>query len=274
MEQSKIQGIGFAVAKRLAADGASVVISSRKETNVCNAMNKLQKEGLSVTGVVCHVAKKEDRERLFQEAIDKFGGIDILISNAAANPTSGSILEVNQSSNPSHLSVHSGWLTDNVYMIPTASRLKRLCPMRKLEPFSMGYVHSVILFQCGETEWDKIFEINVKSAFLLTKEVVPFLQKRSGGNIIYISSIAGYTPIEFLGPYSVSKTALLGLTKVFANDLASDNIRVNCVAPGIVQTKFSSIVKIAGVVSFLCSDDASYITGETIVAAGGMVSRL
>ncbi|CAG2056046.1 unnamed protein product [Timema podura] len=224
-------GIGFAVAKRLAADGASVVISSRKETNVRNASNKLQKEGLSVTGVVCHVAKKEDRERLFQEAIDKFGGIDILISNAAANPASGSILE------------------------------------------------------CGETEWDKIFDINVKSAFLLTKEVVPFLQKRSGGNIIYISSIAGYTPIEFLGPYSVSKTALLGLTKVFANDLASDNIRVNCVAPGIVQTKFSSIVsnisilfaqppEIAGVVSFLCSDDASYITGETIVAAGGMVSRL
>nr|CAD7199606.1 unnamed protein product [Timema douglasi] len=103
---------------------------------------------------------------------------------------------------------------------------------------------SIILFQCGETEWDKIFEVNVKSAFLLTKEVVPFLQKRSGGNIIYISSIAGYTPIEFLGPYSVSKTALLGLTKVFANDLASDNIRVNCVAPGIVQTKFSSIVRV------------------------------
>nr|CAD7441830.1 unnamed protein product [Timema bartmani] len=220
LEASMTMQIGFAVAKRLAADGASVVISSRKETNVRNASNKLQKEGLSVTGVVCHVAKKEDRERLFQEAIDKFGGIDILISNAAANPASGSILE------------------------------------------------------CGETEWDKIFDINVKSAFLLTKEVVPFLQKRSGGNIIYISSIAGYTPIEFLGPYSVSKTALLGLTKVFANDLASDNIRVNCVAPGIVQTKFAQPPEIAGVVSFLCSDDASYITGETIVAAGGMVSRL
>lgn len=236
-------GIGFAVAKRLGAEGANVVVSSRKAKNVESAVKKLKDCGYNVTGTVCHVAKSEDRQKLFEEAINKFGGIDILISNAAVNPTVGPILD------------------------------------------------------CPEDVWDKIFEVNVKSAFMLSKEVVPYLRKRGKGSIIYISSIAGYQPFILLGAYSVSKTALLGLTKAAALDLACDNIRVNCVAPGIVQTRFSSALyesesaremtlsmipmrrlaqpdDIAGVVAFLCSDDASYMTGETVIVSGGMQSRL
>lgn len=236
-------GIGYAVAKRLGAEGANVVISSRKSKNVEAAVKKLKDCGYNVTGTVCHVAKAEDREKLLKEALDKFGGIDILVSNAAANPAVGPVLE------------------------------------------------------CPEDVWDKIFEVNVKSAFMLSKEVLPHLKKRGKGSIIYISSIAGYQPLDLLGAYSVSKTALLGLTKAAALDLAGDNIRVNCVAPGIVQTKFSSALyenetaremtlsaipmrrlaqpdDIAGVVAFLCSDDASYITGETVIVSGGMQSRL
>ena len=86
--------IGFAIAERLAADGANVVVSSRREQNVNNAVEKLKSSGYSVTGVVCHVGKAEDRKRLFKEALDKFGGIDILVSNAAVNPGVGPVLEV------------------------------------------------------------------------------------------------------------------------------------------------------------------------------------
>jgi NAD(P)-dependent dehydrogenase (short-subunit alcohol dehydrogenase family) len=86
--------IGFAIAERLAADGASVVVSSRKENNVSSAVEKLRSCGYSVSGVVCHVSKASDRERLIKEAQDKFGGIDILVSNAAVNPAVGPVLEV------------------------------------------------------------------------------------------------------------------------------------------------------------------------------------
>lgn len=236
-------GIGFAIAKRLAADGANVVVSSRKQKNVEEAVKELKAEGLSAEGVVCHVSKAEDRAKLFKKAIEKYGGLDILISNAATNPATGSVLE------------------------------------------------------CDEAVWDKIFEVNVKAAYLLSKEALPYLRKRGGGSIIYVSSIAGFQPFNLLGAYSVSKTALLGLTKAASQDLASENIRVNCIAPGIVKTKFSRALyenkeaeeialstipmnrlampdEMGGVASFLCSDDASYITGETIVVSGGMPSRL
>ncbi|XKL63288.1 hypothetical protein PGB90_005652 [Kerria lacca] len=236
--------IGFAIAKKLASEGASVVVSSRKEQNVENAVNNLKKLGFeNVLGTVCHVSKKEDRSKLFNKAIEVFGHIDILISNAAVNPVFG--------------------LTE----------------------------------ECTDTAWDKIFEVNVKCPFMLTKEVLPYIRKSDRGTIIYISSIAGLQPFSFLGPYSISKTALLGLTKVFAGELATNNITVNCVAPGIIKTRFSKSLyesevayetilsriplnrigepdDVSGVVAFLCSADARYITGETIVVSGGMQSRL
>ncbi|XP_034243408.1 dehydrogenase/reductase SDR family member 4 [Thrips palmi] len=237
-------GIGFGIARRLLREGASVVVSSRKQKNVDEAVKALQTEGLkSVTGIVCHVGKKDDRSKLFEEAKKKFGGLDILISNAAANPTVGPVLD------------------------------------------------------CEEDAWDKIFDINVKSAYLLSQEALPLLRKRGGGSIVYVASIAGLQPFPLLGAYSVSKTALLGLTKAAAQTLASENIRVNCLAPGVIKTKFAQAItepetsrdvalqsipmqrfgtpdEMGGVVAFLCSDDAAYITGETIVASGGMQSRL
>ncbi|CAL8096810.1 unnamed protein product [Orchesella dallaii] len=239
-------GIGLAIAKRLANEGAKVMISSRKEKNVQRALEELHGTGLPkdrVKGVVCHVGSQTDREKLIDATLTNFGGVDILVSNAATNPHMGSVLD------------------------------------------------------CSEEAWDKIFEINVKAAFLLTKELVPHLSKRKGSNVVYVSSIAGFQPFAVLGAYSVSKTALLGLTKVVAQELGPENIRVNCVAPGIIRTRFSSAItenqaindkmmemvplgrvgepeEIAGLVSFLVSDDASYVTGETYVAAGGQPSRL
>ena len=240
------QGIGKAIAQRLAQDGAKVMISSRKEKNVTEALEELRKhakDNSQVDGVVCHVGKAEDREKLVQQTLDKFGAIDILISNAGTNPTFGPILD------------------------------------------------------CTVDLWDKIFDNNVKAAFLLTKMVTPHMMKRGEGQIVFIASIAGLQPLPMILPYSVSKTALLGLTKALSHDLAADNVRVNSVCPGIIDTNFASALTsnefvanktlemlhikrfgkpgdIAGIVSFLCSEDASYITGENIVVGGGIPSRL
>lgn len=114
---------------------------------------------------------------------------------------------------------------------------------------------------------------------------------------MYVSSIGGYQVLPAIGAYSISKTALLGLTKAIASECAGNNIRVNCVCPGVIETKFSQALtdnegikeemlkhiplhrigkpeEIAGLVSFLCSDDSSYLTGESIAIAGGFFSRL
>ncbi|XP_041987551.1 tropinone reductase-like 3 isoform X2 [Aricia agestis] len=236
-------GIGLAIAQRLGNEGASVVISSRKEKNVQSALEKLRGEGINVEGVVCHVGDPAQRKNLIEFTKKKFGGIDILVSNAAVNPDVSPILETN------------------------------------------------------EKVWEKIFDINVKCSWLLAKEVYPEFQARGAGNIVFISSIAAYQPMTPLGAYSVSKTALVGLTKAISNEVVGENIRVNCVAPGVVPTKFASAItsnemgaevslsnvpmkrfgkasEIAAAVAFLVSDDASYMTGQTLVVAGGTHAHL
>ncbi|CAL1530675.1 unnamed protein product [Lymnaea stagnalis] len=142
-----------------------------------------------------------------------------------------------------------------------------------------------------------MFEVNVKSSFMLCQETVPEMEKRGSGAIIIVSSIAGLVPFEFIGAYSITKSALLGMVKALAPELAKLNIRINGLAPGIIKTKFSkalmgdpsaaeyALAKIplgrfgepedcAGAASFLVSDDSKYITGENIVIAGGTTSRL
>lgn len=146
-----------------------------------------------------------------------------------------------------------------------------------------------------EEIWKKILDVNVISAFMITKEVIPHLEKRRGSSVVYISSIGGYQPFELLGAYSISKTALLGLTKTMAATCAPLNIRVNCIAPGLIKTKFSKALTsnenlvdemriplqrvgepddIAGIAAFLCSDEAAYITGECVAATGGVFAHL
>lgn len=130
------------MAERLAREGAKVVISSRKAENVQRAVNDLNAKGLkNVCGIKCHVSNADDRHNLYKKALDSFGKIDILVSNAAVNPTVGSVLE------------------------------------------------------CSEESWDKIFDVNVKAAYLLAKEVTPILQEqKTGGSIIFMSSYAGLNP--------------------------------------------------------------------------------
>lgn len=98
------------------------------------------------------------------------------------------------------------------------------------------------ILDCEEEVWDKSFDVNVKASYLLAKEALPLFRKRKGGRIIFISSICGLQPYEFLGVYSVSKCALLGLTKAASLQLAIEEITVNSVCPGIIRTKFSNVL--------------------------------
>ncbi|XP_012611534.2 dehydrogenase/reductase SDR family member 2, mitochondrial [Microcebus murinus] len=229
-------GIGLAIARRLAQDGAHVVVSSRKQQNVDRAVAMLQGEGLSVTGTVCHVGKAEDRERLVATALEHSGSVDFLVCNAGVNPLVGSTLGA------------------------------------------------------SEQVWDKILGVNVKAPALLLSLLLPHMENRRGA-VILVSSIAAYMPQVELGAYNVSKTALLGLTRTLALELAPRDIRVNCLVPGFIDTDFSKVLcknkaffknlkenvglqrigqpeDCAGLVSFLCSPDASYITGENITVSG------
>ena len=243
-------GIGLAIAKRFLTEGSKVVISSRKQENVSAALEKLhcvadehKIDKSNIEGLVCHVSKAQDRARLLSHAKAKFGPIDTLVNNVAISPTFGPMCDVDASS------------------------------------------------------LSKMLDTNVNAAFLMCRESLDQLKCSGNSSILFISSIAGYQPMPAIGGYSVTKTALLGLTKALAVELAPFNIRVNCLAPGVIRTKFSQALtendhiakmyqklipmrrfaetdEMGGPAVFLCSDDASYITGETIVASGGLSSKL
>lgn len=233
------QGIGFSIAERLALEGASVVISSRKQKNVDEAVKTLSDRGIEVFGLVCHVSNAQQRKNLIERTIQKYGKLDVVVSNAAVNPSVDAILETK------------------------------------------------------ESVLDKLWDINVKASILLLQDAAPYLKK---GSSVLISSISGYSPPASMGMYGVTKTALLGLTKALASEMSPDT-RVNCVAPGFVPTHFADFITqnehvrreiegktllnrlgttqdMAAAVAYLASEDAAYVTGETLVVAGGMPSRL
>ena len=143
-----------------------------------------------------------------------------------------------------------------------------------------------------EAVWDKIFAVNLKGAFLLSKLVADSMMSRSTGVIINVASVAGSKPAQGLGAYCVSKAGVIMLTKVCAAEWASAGIRVNCLAPGLVATQFSKVLietpaiyeealrtipmgrhatpeEMVGPALFLASDASSFITGHVLYADGG-----
>ncbi|ETN84794.1 oxidoreductase, short chain dehydrogenase/reductase family protein, partial [Necator americanus] len=252
------KGIGFAIAKRLGLDGASVVVSSRKQKNVEEAVEALRLEGIDASGLTAHVGLKEDRKRLINFAIDQYGKLDILVSNAAANPHFGDIMSISDSQWDKLLTVNS-----------------------KIANGAKAFISPV----------------QVRSALQLTQEAAPHLESSGRGCVVLVSSVAGYAPIDGLGAYSVMKSTLIGLNKALSQSLARRNIRVNAIAPGIIRTDFSRALyanevdhenwlrsiplnrlgqaeECADAVAFLVSDEASYITGETIGVNGGMHAHI
>jgi len=233
-------GIGLAIAKLMASEGGIVLINSRKLANVEKGVQEITSKGYIAHAMVGNISKKEDREKIAETIQQKFGRLDVLVINHAT-------------------SLHFGSTLDTT-----------------------------------ESQMDKMWDTNVKSGLLLIKELFPLIQSVKG-NILINASYVGYTPDQYIGVYSLTKSALLGMVKLLAKEFQGDGIRVNGVAPGLIKTKLSENMwkereemakeimqvdrlgepeDIANAAAFLCSDLASYITGETLPVLGRPSPRL
>jgi len=229
------KGIGKAIAFELAKEGANVVINSRNQSEADKVTHQIHDQvGVKTLALRTDVSNIEEVKTLMKKTVDYFGRIDILINNAG-------VFEI--------------------------------CPF----------------LQISEDTWDKIIDINLKGTFLCSKLALPIMVKQKSGVIINMSSMAAKTGgILPVAHYAASKAGIIALTKALAREFAPYGIRVNAVAPGVIKTKMAEsqaeekrkIIPlgnlgepedVAKTVSFLASDDASYITGEVIDVNGGLV---
>jgi dehydrogenase/reductase SDR family member 4 len=232
------KGIGESSAYMLGKAGAKVVISSRNEASLAEVVQKYVSEGIDATYFTANTGNEDELRALVNYTVEKYGGVDIVVNNAATNPVFGPLEDTDVRA------------------------------------------------------FDKIMDVNVKGPFLLANFALASMKERGGGSIINISSVEGHSPSEGLGIYSVSKAALIQLTKASALEWAKYNIRVNAICPGLIQTKFSEALwsndqilkhalrripmsrvgqsdEISGLVTFLASEFAGYCTGTSISADGG-----
>ncbi len=233
------RGIGKAIALAYAAAGARVVISGRKQGLLDEAVKEIQAQGGEALGGVAHAGDTEAIHALVAQTVGQFGGVDIVVNNAATNPHFGPFLTAD------------------------------------------------------EGHWLKILDVNLVGYFRVVKAAVPEMQKRGGGKIINLASIAGLRPIPAMGVYSVSKAAVIMLTQVLAQELAPHNIQVNAIAPGMIKTRFSAVLwqteaiaqsiesatplgrfgevsDLTGAALYLASPASNFTTGTVMVIDGGM----
>jgi NAD(P)-dependent dehydrogenase (short-subunit alcohol dehydrogenase family) len=233
------RGIGRAIAECCASLGAKVVISSRKAEACEEVAASIKKSGGEATVIPCNISRKPEVEALIAGTVKQYGGVDILVCNAAVNPYYGPL----------------GGISDE--------------------------------------QFDKIMASNIKSNLWLCNLAIPNMVARGGGAVIIISSIGGIRGTEVLGAYGISKAADFALARNLACEWGPKNVRVNCVAPGLVKTDFARALweneenvkrrnaqtplrrigmpeEIGGVAAFLAGSAASFITGQVIVADGGV----
>ena len=155
-----------------------------------------------------------------------------------------------------------------------------------------GIAHVGLFTDMTEAEWDHLFAVNVRSAFSVTKAVLPGMISRQGGAVVNVSSMWGEVGASCEVAYSATKAALIGLTKALAKEVGPSGIRVNCVTPGVIDTDMNAQLteddraaladetplgrignadEVAKTILFLCGEGASFMTGQILGVSGGMV---
>ena len=231
------RGIGKSIAEELARAGARVAICSRKAESCEQVRAEFEKQNFEVLARACNVSRKEELQALVDATKARWGRIDIVVANAASNPYYGPLTEIQ------------------------------------------------------DEAFDKIYANNVKSVVWLAAMTLPGM--KNGGSFIVVGSIGGLLASTVIGAYGVSKAAGHHLVRNLAAEWGPRNVRVNAIAPGLVKTEFARALwedekraaerivatplrrmgepkDIGGIAVFLASDAAAFITGQTIVADGGV----
>ncbi|EJN06736.1 SDR family NAD(P)-dependent oxidoreductase [Phyllobacterium sp. YR531] len=232
------QGIGKACAERLFADGAIVVLSDINQEQAEAAAMDLDPSGKRAVAIRCDVGIRTEIKKLVEDVVARFGRLDIMVNNAGITCTTPAI-------------------------------------------------------DLTEEELDRVLNVNLKGCYFGTQEAARvMIGQRQGGSIVNMSSAQAELVIPDRVPYGISKAAINQITRIFAIALARQNVRVNAVGPGTILTPLSLGMnkneaayrrvlsrtpmgrvgradEVSGIVSFLASDDASYVTGQTVYADGG-----
>ncbi len=230
------RGIGKGVAEAFASQGATVIIIGRSQEQASHVAFEITSKGGLADGYGCDVTELKMVQETVNKILDKHKAIDILINNA-------------------------------------------------------GITRDNLLFRIEDNDWDEVLKVNLKGAFNVTKVVARPMLKAKNGKIISIASVIGITGNAGQSNYAASKAGIIGMSKSVAKELASRNITVNVVAPGYIRTemtgklseavqskvleniplqRFGEVSDVAGVCLFLASQEANYITGQTIVVDGGL----
>jgi 3-oxoacyl-[acyl-carrier protein] reductase len=229
------RGIGLAIAQRLVADGAKVVVTGRKKDALDEAVEQLGGPGQAL-GVAGRADDVEHQADTVRQAVETFGSADLLVNNAGINPAYGPMVELD-----------------------------------------LGAARKVV-------------EVNCIAALSWVQQVHQAWMKEHGGAVVNVSSVSGVRPAPRIGFYGASKAMLISITELLAVELGPD-IRVNAVAPAVVKTKFATALyagreqevaaayplkrlgvpeDVGSVVAFLLSEDAGWMTGQTVVVDGGV----
>lgn len=233
------RGIGRATAELFGSLGAKVVVSSRTSEACGPVAEAIRAAGGEAHVIACNISRRHEVEALVAGTRDRFGPADILVCNAAVNPHYGPL----------------AGLSDEAF--------------------------------------DKIMGSNVRSNLWLCNLALPGMAAKGAGSVVIVSSIAGLRGSEVIGAYGISKAADFALARNLALEWGPQGVRVNCIAPGLVKTDFARALledeaalarrnagtplrrigqphEIASVAAFLASQAASFITGQVIVADGGV----
>ncbi len=229
------RGIGRAIAQRLHADGHELMLVARDAVRLADTAAALS-GGAAVAIEAGDVSSWEDAERIVTAAQERFGAIYGLVNNA-------------------------------------------------------GVTADALLVRMQPSQWDRVMDVNLKGTYHFTKAVVPLMMRQKSGRIVNVTSVVGMTGNAGQANYAASKAGIIAFTKSIAREIGGRAVTVNAVAPGYIVTdmtaaltdqikaemlkriplkRFGEGQDVAGVVAFLLSPDAAYITGQTIVCDGGM----